>query len=466
MAEMKVRIGFIPAHRELFDEEWAKDLRKRTLSVLCQIKNLEIIVPDEQLTKGGLVRDDEDAEKVIGLFKERDIAGMIIGTLTFGDEVSVISIAEVFPNCPILLFGTKEGPFTPEGGRRSDAFCGTLSISSGLRKRRIPFVFGAICFPEEEVFRRRIEAFIKTCAIVEGFRGSRIGLVGPRPERFETCAFNEVAMMKAFRQRVVHISLTDVLTTASNLGDEDPRVQEILQRMKKQADTTNVKEESLRKIAKLELALRKFAEDKKLAGIGVQCWDEMERVYGVVPCFVMGRLTDQGIMMACEVDIYGALTMLIQYLASLNSSSPHFIDWTIQHQEKENVFLAWHCGNAPPSLALEGCPIQMRSTLLEKVLGPELCKGTGEFQLKAGPVTICRLDYDEKFKLLITKGQIETYAEELRGSWSWVKVRDLLSLYESLIDEGFIHHASLIHGDYVEAIADACKFLNIEAVIV
>ena len=39
--------------------------------------------------------------------------------------------------------------------------------------------------------------------------------------------------------------------------------------------------------------------------------------------------------------------MLVQRLL-LESTVPHFIDWTIQHQELENVFLAWHCGNVPP----------------------------------------------------------------------------------------------------------------------
>ena len=79
----------------------------------------------------------------------------------------------------------------------------------------------------------------------------------------------------------------------------------------------------------------------------------MQEVYGISPCYAMGRLTDRGIMTACEVDVYGALTMLFQYLAALGKTVPHFIDWTIRHQEQENTFLAWHCGNAPPSLAGE-----------------------------------------------------------------------------------------------------------------
>jgi len=45
-------------------------------------------------------------------------------------------------------------------------------------------------------------------------------------------------------------------------------------------------------------------------------------------------------------------------------------------------------------------------------------------------------------------------------------VPDLEYLYETLVTEGFTHHASLIHGDYTEALADACEYLGIEPVIV
>ena len=107
-----IKIGFVPAHREPFDEDWASKMRHRCLDAFPQIPQLEIIVPHEKLTKGGCVRDDGEAEKVIALFKEKDISGLIIGTMTFGDEVSALAVASAFRDKPIMLFGTKEGPFT------------------------------------------------------------------------------------------------------------------------------------------------------------------------------------------------------------------------------------------------------------------------------------------------------------------------------------------------------------------
>lgn len=464
----KIKIGFVPAHREPFDEEWAAAMRKRCLDAFLEIPHMEIVVPDEKLTIGGCVRNDDEAEKTIRLFEEEGIEGLIIGTMTFGDEVSALAVATAFQFLPLLLFGTKEGAFTEDGGRRSDSFCGTLSISSGLHRRLIPFSFAGIVFPEEEEFISTVSDFVRVCSIAAGFIGANIGLVGPRPERFETCIFSEDELMRQFEQRVVPVSLPGIMKAADPRGANASAIGEIIEDMRKQADLSELSGEVIEKIAGLEFALAQFADGKKLSAMGIQCWTAMQEVYGISPCYAMGRLTDRGIMASCEVDIYGALTMLIQYLAALKSTSPHFIDWTIRHQKRENTFFAWHCGNGPPSLACEGTKVKIRyHSVLGESLGIERSQGTAEFQLKPGTVTLCRLqESGGDFRMLVTTGEAVQSDQTLRGSWSWIEVNDLDMLYETLVREGFVHHASFIHGDYARAIIDACLHLGIEPVTV
>ncbi len=466
----KTRIGFVPAHRVPFSEDWAVEMRHRVLKALepiCKDLDIEVVVPDKALTENGLVRDDKEAEKVIKLFKDKDVAGIIIGTMTFGDEISAITVAERMPEIPVLLFGTKEGAFTEDGNRRSDSFCGTLSISSGLYRRAIPFSFLGICFPEEEVFSKGIKDFVRTCVAVKGFVGARIGLVGPRPERFETCAVNEFPMIEQFSQRIIPISLVDIFNRADEVVDEK-RVARIIDEIKESANCEWVKEETLRKSTRLEIALKEFAQEKDLSAMAVQCWSAMQEIHGISACLTMGRLTQQGIMTACEVDIHGALTMLVQHLASLKATVPHFIDWTIQHQREKDVFLAWHCGNAPMGLKARNSQIYLKShSILGESLGRERCEGTAEFQLKEGKVTLSRIvEYDGEFKMLITKGEIIPSKDKLRGSWSWVKVSDLANLYRTLVEEGFIHHASMIHGDISDSLVEFCRFTGMEAVVI
>ncbi|NLE09125.1 MAG: hypothetical protein GX631_07730, partial [Dehalococcoidales bacterium] len=284
----KIRLGFVPAHREPFDENWAEAMRKRCLDSFAGIEGVEIIVPDKKLTKNGCVRNDDEAEKTIALFAEKGIDGLLIGTMTFGDEVAALSVASAFQDLPILLFGTKEGPFTADGGRRSDSFCGTLSVSSGLHRRQIPFVFGGLVFPEEEEFQLIVSDFVRVCSVCKGFIGARIGLVGPRPERFETCIFSEDELMRQFDQRVVPISIPDIMKMADPAGANAEEIKKIVAKIKKKADVSDVAKSTIGKMAGLEYALFKFAQDKNLSAMGVQCWNAMQEVYGISPCHVMG----------------------------------------------------------------------------------------------------------------------------------------------------------------------------------
>jgi L-fucose isomerase-like protein len=173
----------------------------------------------------------------------------------------------------------------------------------------------------------------------------------------------------------------------------------------------------------------------------------------------MGKVTTAGLMASCEVDLYGALAMLVQWKASLATTPPHFMDWTLAHPEEKDTFLAWHCGNGPVCLSAQKNKVPITC----HYMGPDM--GTVEFQLKSGVVTLSSLQEDGgNFKMLVTKGKVVNLEGTMKGSWSWVKVPDLDGLYRTLATEGFVHHASLIHGDFAQSIADACEIMGIEVV--
>lgn len=463
----KVKVGFVPLHRRPFDEKWALELKERFVAAVKSGfgKYVELVYPSEKDTKLGLVSDDEDAEAVAELFEKERVDGIAIAALTFGDELAGARVVELVRK-PTVIYATKEPPLLPGGFRRSDSFCGTLSLASALYRRGIPFLFGGIVLPEEEGFRRSFDVFLRAANVAKLFVNAKVGAVGPRPERFETVTFNEAAMAAKFGQRVVHVDLLEVVEEARRLSDEDPRVVKVLEETLSQLDAANAPREALVKLAKLEVVLREVAARRGLVGLGLRCWTELQRYYGVTPCLVMGRLTDSGVMAACEVDVYGALTMVMQYAASLGESVPFFIDWTIKHPTRDNVFLAWHCGNMPPSLCHGTCKLGFHSVMYREV-GAERSYGTVDGRMKPGTVTISRLvEYNGEFKLFLTKGRIVEEPGEFRGSWAWVEVPDLDRVYRTLIEEGFVHHASMIHGDLSEPLAAAAKLLGIKVVMV
>jgi L-fucose isomerase-like protein len=103
----------------------------------------------------------------------------------------------------------------------------------------------------------------------------------------------------------------------------------------------------------------------------------------------------------------------------------------------------------------------------EAILEEDASAGLAQFQLKPGPVTICRLvEYHDRWKMLIAGGEIVPSDETLQGTWSWVRVSDHDSLYRTLVEEGFIHHASMIHGDQSAALQLACGYLGIDPIVV
>jgi L-fucose isomerase-like protein len=457
----KVKIGFVPAHRQSLSDDWASELRKRCLAVFAKTPGLEIVVPDESLTNLGLVRNDAEAQKVISFFQKEGIDGLILGAMTFGDEIATVSIATAFRDKPQLLFATKEKELPPCGTRVSDSFCGTLSISSGLHRRQIPFIFAGLVLPEEADFQQYISDFVRTCSVVKGFIGAHIGLIGPRPEAFETCIYNEDAMIKQFNQRVIPTGVADLIFRANGPKKDDPALKKLIKEIKGEVDTTGLDEATVEKLARLEFAFKSFAGDKGISTMAVQCYAAIEMMFGVVPCYVMGKVTTGGVMASCEGDLYGALSMLIQYKASLSTTPPHFMDWTLAHPDEKNTFLAWHCGNGPVCLSADKKKVPVTC----HYMGPDM--GTVEFQLKPGVVTLSSLQEDGgTFKMFIAKGKTVKLPGKMKGSWSWVQVPDLDKLYGTLITEGFVHHASLIHGDYTQAIADACTMMGIEVVSV
>jgi len=460
-----VRIGFVPSHRSPFNKEWAIDMRDRVVkSIERNIKEIELIYPDKKLTDGGLVTFMEDSEKVIKLFKEKDIQGLLIGMMTFGEEIPNLLIVEAFSSIPIQVFGTKEGPFTEDGNRKSDSFCGTISTASGLVRRNVKFDFSGIYFPEEEGFISDVKRFSKVVNAINGFIGMKIGELGPRVAPFETCAINEVDLINRFRIKVVPYTLLQLKVDMDNTKEDN--IKEIENEIKKFYDCKLVDDNIISKVSRLEYILKKYAAEEKLSGFGIKCWTEMQKYIGISPCLSMGRLTDSGIMCACEVDIHGAITMVVQNLLTLNRDIPHFIDWTIQNQEDENTFLAWHCGNAPISLRCNSCVPQINThSILGWQLGYDKSFGTVEFQLEEGLVTISRLvEINGEFKMLITTGEAFHGRRELTGSWRWIKVDDLKKLYRTIIEEGFIHHASVISGDLRKELRTFCKFAGIDVI--
>jgi len=464
---LKTKIGFLPSNWESWNGgNWAEAMRDRCVKVLQQIPGIELVVPSKKLTELGCVSTVEEGKRALELFKKEDIQGLLVGNMTFGMEVAVATVMSgLRKDMPVLHFCTKSGPISDQGNRSTDNWCGQFMTVSAIKRRGFTYIHINTCNPEDDYFKAKMESFSRACNAIARFKGARIGQLGTRPELFECQGISEGAMNERFGQRVVPMDLATVFSIIESIDPKDPEVLKV-----KEALTAGVKVEggtakSLTNLARCEVGYKRIAKQLDATALAINCWTQMQEKLGVAVCSIIGRLNQAGIPAACEVDIYGAASMLAMQTASLGQAHPQFIDWTDLHPTEPNTWLAWHCGNAPMSCCAGGCQPKLMSNERLLLWHPS-CHGTYEFRLKPGPVTCSRLvEYGGEFTMFFGNGEIVDVPPFIRGAYGWVKVNDVMDWENKMCEHGIIHHGTLIHDPKVaDALEMFCKYLGIKAV--
>lgn len=472
---LKTKIGFLPSNWEAWDgplkdgSRWARGMRDRVLVALESIPGIEVIVPSVELTGDGCVSDIASARKALDLFLTERIEGLMIGNMTFGMEVAVSTVLDgLRKDMPILHFCTRSGPIEegPLGGHRTtDTWCGQFMTTSAIRRRGFKFLHVRTCNPEEPLFLNKAESFIRAINAIAHFKGARIGQLGTRPMLFESQVVNEQLLQKRFGQMIVPMDLDTVFSRIDAIDPKSAEVAEVVRQITDGVQMQDETNEALVNIARYELAVRGIKDELGVHALAASCWTRVQERFHISTCSSFGRLNEQGIITACEVDLLGASTMWAMYNASLRQAIPDFIDWTDLHPTEPNVWLAWHCGNAAPSLREP-----RKSALLGRnermIQWCPTCFGTLEFKLKSGPVTCARLvEYDGQYNMFIGSGEIIDLEPEIRGAYGWVKVGDIGEWEDKMIEAGIIHHGVLIHDPKVaDALEMFCYFLDIHSV--
>lgn len=467
-----VKIGFVPSTWESWDGNdytgrLAEKTRDRCMKVFEKIPGLKIIVPSKELTDQGCVGTVEEGMAAADLFLKENVQGIIIGNMNFGLEIAIGALLSKLPkDMPVLHFATKSGAYSPQGNRSTDTWCGQFMTCSALRRRGFKFEHIITCEPEEERFAKKVETFTRACNAVSHFKGARVLQVGTRPTKFESQFFSEEDMMKNFSQVLVPVDLATAYEYMDAIPEDDPDVLRIADEIRSGADLITLETpHSIINQARFEKTLITLAEEHHCKIIASSCWESLQHRYSIAACSTFSRLNSQGYSVGCEVDVMGAVTMSIMNHCALGTIPADFIDWTDLHPTEENVWLAWHCGNAPCELCADDC--QKHLTMNERLgLWSPTCYGSMEFRMKNGPVTCARLvEYDGKYSMFFGTGEIIDIGPMTRGSYGWVKVSDVKDWEQKMVDTGVIHHGTLIHDEKVaDALEMFCKFMNIEAV--
>lgn len=468
----KVKLGFVPSTWESWDGsaytgKLAGKMRARCLEVFDKIPGLEIVVPSTELTQDGCVGTVEEGMVTADLFLKEQVQGLIIGNMNFGFETAVGALLSKMPkDMPILHFATKSGAYSPQGNRATDTWCGQFMTCSAMKRRGFKFEHILTCNPEEPRFSDKVEAFTRACNAISAFKGARVLQIGTRPTGFESQFFSEEDMMRNFSQVLVPVDLATAYEYLDAIPMDDPDVLRIAQEIREGADLiTEETTDSIINQARFEKTLITLAKEHHCNIIASSCWESLQHRYKIAACSTFSRLNSQGYSVGCEVDVMGAMTMFVLNRCALGEVPADFIDWTDLHPTEDNVWLAWHCGNAACELCAADCKKHL--TMNERLgLWSPTCYGSMEFRMKEGPVTCARLvEYDGKYTMFYGTGESINIGPMVRGAYAWIKVNDVMDWEQKMIDCGVIHHGALIHDEKVaDALEIFCKYLGIEAV--
>jgi L-fucose isomerase-like protein len=391
--------GVIATNRAFFADHLVADGRRKMLDRLTGL-GIKTIIVDEETTALGAVETWSDAQKCGALFRKHqdEIDGILVTLPNFGNEHGVAdAIRASRLNVPVLVHAYPDSSKALTIADRRDAFCGKLSVTNNLYQYEIPFSLtqSHTLDPDSDEFASEIEKFAAICRTVKGLTSARLGAIGARPGAFKTVRYSE-KLLEAVGMSVQTLDLSDVLGWAEHMTDNDARVTAEIERVKGYAPFGNMPDASLLKIAKLSAAVRGWMTDNGITATAIQCWDSLQRNYGVNVCALMSMMSEDLMPSACETDIAGTVSMHALTLASNKPAA--LVDWNNNYDDDPNKCIYFHCGNWAKSLVKD---IQISTAeILGANFGPENTWGAIDGRAPAGPLTYARVDTDDRLGVI------------------------------------------------------------------
>ena len=448
----ETKIGYLALSKLSWKTPKIEKLAKDTAKALSAMPGCRLIAREE------LVTGEAEARAGAEFLNKEGVDLLVMHFVTFPAGALIPAIAERI-QAPVVLLANPEKP-----GRgkmwEQNSFCG--ANLGAFVMRRLGKQYGYIKVMPEET-PAALKNFVAAARGMKAMKNCRIGLAGGRVPGFYTSNFDEMKLRAKFGTSVEVTDLVEVVDTAEKLTQKQLSLaKKVVTRSS--CKVNKVSDRDLELAAKMLGAFRAMTEKYDLEALAIRCWPELSDIFGIAPCAVIGMLNDLGIPASCEGDVPGAVTMaLLKQLAG--GGIPLFVD-LISYDEKANTGVVWHCGAAPVSLCRKFEETQYR--LHFRVDGGDRKGVTNDFSLKAGPVTLAKLDQDVDghFRMLIARGEAIDTEPFIRGNPLTIRFEaPVKNLIDAIMLKGFEHHYTVIHADVKEELLQYCAWMDIEPVM-
>ena len=453
MEKTIIKLGYCPTRRDLFSREEAVRYGKLIRSVIAgfdvEITDLAGINEDELLYK------ETDLSIVIKRFKAAELDALFVPHCNFGSESLVAQLAKAL-GLPVLLWAPRDGKPDGSNMRDRDSQCGLFATGKVLKRHNVPFTYLTNSWYDSEEFKAGFKRFLAVAAVVRSVKDLRILQISTRPEPFASVICNEGELLEKFGIQLYPIALNDLIVEMNKIRAEGSLEFKGTAEFIKTNISKNSSMEQIEKMTALKMAIKSLAGLYGCRAVAIQCWNTLQDITGIMPCLANSLLADEGLPVACETDISGAVTAVMVQAASMNAKPHFFADITVRHPQNENAELLWHCGAFPYSLAKD----KAEAAAGEHAVLPSKAYGVCEWEIKGGKITIARFDGDHgKYSLFIGEAD-GTEGPKVGGSYLWIKTKNWPKWEHKLVKGPYIHHVACIHGEYGEILSEACTYIK------
>ena len=467
-----VKLGLVAVSRDCFPIELS--IRRR--------QAIKAAYGDDLYESPVTVENELDMQKAVADVKAAGCNALVVFLGNFGPETPETLLAKYFDG-PVMYAAAAEGDGDLINGR-GDAFCGMLNCSYNLGMRHLPAHIPAYPVGTAQDIAKMIRDFVPVARAVIGMKNLKIITFGPRPQDFFACN----APIKGLYEIGVEIeenSELDLLVSYQAHKD-DPHIPAVCEDMANELGVSgNNYPALLPRMAQFELTLLDWAEahkgDRKYVAFADKCWPAFPEAFGFEPCYVNSRLASRGIPVACEVDIYGALSEYIGScisgdavtLLDINNSVPASM-YEAEIRGKFNykltdTFMGFHCGNTPACKMCADRAVKyqlIQHRLLEPAGSePDFTRGTLEGDIAPSDITFYRLQCDSEgvLRAYIAQGEVLPVRTGSFGGIGVFAIPEMGRFYRHvLIEKRYPHHGAVAFGHYGKALFDVLRFLGVQ----
>ena len=467
------KLGLIAVNRDCFVISLSE---RRRAAVAAAYKGLGGEIYECKVT----VENEKDMLRAVEDVKAAGCTALVVFLGNFGPETPETLIAQNFDG-PVMYAAAAAESMNDLINGRGDAYCGVLNCSYNLGLRKIKAYMPEYPVGDAADVAKMIADFVPVARALIGVSGLKIITFGPRPQDFFACN----APIKPLYDIGVEIqenSELDLLVSYKEHAN-DPRIQEVVEDMAKELGVGNQYPDLLPRMAQYELTLLDWIDNnigaRKYVAFANKCWPAFPSQFGFEPCYVNSRLVSRGIPVACEVDIYGALSEFIGLCVSGEAVTLLDINNTVPKDMYEteikgkydyklnDTFMGFHCGNTPLCKLCNDAAVKfqlIQNCLLENGNTPDITRGTLEGDIAASQITFYRLhgSADGKLQAYIAQGEVLPVKTRSFGGIGVFAIPEMGRFYRHvLVGKHYPHHGAVAFRHVGKALFSVFQYLGV-----